>query len=80
MGINGGASMDKGARTIDEFRIEVTNAAIELFEGDSDSAELWLSTPLPAIGNEIPIHYVDTPERAQQILDIIGRLEHGVWT
>lgn len=72
--------MDKGARTIDEFRIEVTNAAIELFEGDSDRAELWLSTPLPAIGNEIPIHYVDTPERAQQILDIIGRLEHGVWT
>ncbi|WP_456490027.1 antitoxin Xre/MbcA/ParS toxin-binding domain-containing protein [Marinobacter nauticus] len=70
--------MENKAKTVDELRIEVTNAAIELFEGDKDRAELWLSTPLLAIGNKIPTHYMDTPERAQQLLDIIGRLEHGV--
>ena len=76
----GEADMKKETKTKDELHTEVINAAIELFEGDKERAELWLSVSLPAIGNEIPIHYIDTPERVQQLLDIIGRLEHGVWT
>jgi len=59
---------------------EVMAAALELFEGDRQMAESWLSKPLAAIGNETPINYIDTPEHAHQLLDIIGRLEHGVWT
>jgi putative toxin-antitoxin system antitoxin component (TIGR02293 family) len=59
---------------------QVISQASELFEGDRKMAENWLSKPLPAIDNEIPFDFIDTPERAQQLLDIIGRLEHGVWT
>lgn len=58
----------------------VFKAATELFEGNRQMAEDWMSKPLPAIGNAIPADYIDSPERAQQLLDIIGRLEHGVWT
>jgi putative toxin-antitoxin system antitoxin component (TIGR02293 family) len=66
--------------TSEKFRTDVISAAEELFEGDLDMAERWLSKPLPAIDNKIPFDFIDTPERAQQLLDIIGRLEHGVWT
>ena len=62
------------------LRAQVVSRAVDLFEGDRQLAETWLSNPLPAIGNEIPIDYINSPERAQQLLDIIGRLEHGVWT
>ena len=62
------------------MQTEVMAAALALFEGDRQMAESWLSKPLPAIGNEIPTDYIDSPERAKQLLDIIGRLEHGVWT
>jgi len=58
----------------------VLNAATELFEGNRQMAEDWMSKPLPAIGHAIPADYIDSPERAQHLLDIIGRLEHGVWT
>ena len=54
--------MKKETKTKDELHTEVINAAIELFEGDKERAELWLSASLPAIGTEIPIHYIDTPE------------------
>jgi len=66
-------------KSTETLQAEAYAAAVELFEGDREMAENWMSKPLPAIGNEIPINYIDTPERAQQLLDIIGRLEHGVW-
>lgn len=56
----GEAGMEKETKTKDELRTEIIDAAVELFEGDKDRAELRLSTPLPAIGNEIPINYIDT--------------------
>ncbi|MEC9040743.1 MAG: MbcA/ParS/Xre antitoxin family protein [Pseudomonadota bacterium] len=72
--------MAKLKADLEWLRAQVISNATELFEGDQEMAEKWLSKPLPAIGNEVPINYIDTSERAQQLLDIIGRLEHGVWT
>lgn len=72
--------MNEQPSTIEEFRTEVVNAAVRLFEGDQQMAESWLSSPLPIIGNETPYNYMDSPERAKQLLGIINRFEHGVWT
>ncbi|WP_303288845.1 MbcA/ParS/Xre antitoxin family protein [Marinobacter sp. SS8-8] len=65
---------------IETLQGQVKSAALELFEGDQQMAESWLSSPLPIIGNETPYNYMDSPERARQLLGIINRFEHGVWT
>lgn len=67
-------------QTIKELQAEAIAAAVELFEGDVEAAELWLNTPLRAIGHEKPSDYMDTPDKVRTLKNIIGRLEHGVWT
>ncbi|MFL1404622.1 antitoxin Xre/MbcA/ParS toxin-binding domain-containing protein [Marinobacter sp. M1N3S26] len=72
--------MDNQPKTIDALREDVVTAAVELFEGDRRAADAWLSQPLRAIGNEAPLVYMDSPEKIQAVKDVVGRLEHGVWT
>lgn len=64
----------------EELRAEVTAAAVKLFEGDSQAAQAWLNKPLQAIGNEKPYDFMDSPKKIGIVRNIIGRLEHGVWT
>lgn len=56
----------------------VTGEAVSLFEGDQNAADKWLNKPLRAINYEIPMEYMDTPDKIQQVRDIIGRIEHGI--
>ena len=49
-------------------------AAIELFE-EQELALDWLSSPLPILGGESPLHY--SLKNEQEVLDLIGRLRHG---
>jgi putative toxin-antitoxin system antitoxin component (TIGR02293 family) len=72
--------MDCQQRTIDTVHEDVVAAAVRLFEGDRKAAIDWLNQPLRALGYKTPALYMDSPERIQEVLDIIGRLEHGVWT
>ncbi len=72
--------MSDQSKTTCEMRDAVIAAATEMFEGDQEKAEAWLQTPLKAIGYAIPMHYMDNKERVRKVGDIIGRLEHGVWT
>jgi putative toxin-antitoxin system antitoxin component (TIGR02293 family) len=65
---------------MEALRAEVIAAAVELFEGDPETAELWLNTPLRAIGYDTPYSYMDTSAKIQTLRDVIGRLEHGIWT
>jgi putative toxin-antitoxin system antitoxin component (TIGR02293 family) len=63
------------------YRIaEVYRAAIQLFEGDGESARRWLGEPARALGGETPLQHLDTEAGAAQVRDLIGRLEHGVYT
>lgn len=52
--------------------------ALELFEGDADSARKWLFTPQPALGGAKPISVVRTEVGANEVENLIGRLEHGI--
>jgi len=57
---------------------DVQRAAIELFEGNRVAAGHWLHQEAVGLGGMRPI---DVMERdPQQVLDLIGRLEHGVFT
>lgn len=75
-----GNRMNYQPDTISELRDEVIAASVELFEGDQEAAEAWLQMPLKAIDYAIPMIYMDSEARALEVRDIIGRLEHGVWT
>jgi putative toxin-antitoxin system antitoxin component (TIGR02293 family) len=63
------------------YRIaEVYRAVLQLFEGDGESARRWLGEPAKALGGETPLQRLDTEAGAIQARDLIGRLEHGVYT
>ncbi len=54
--------------------------ALELFEGDRDAASEWMQTPLPALGGERPIDIARTELGAWQVENLVGRIEHGVYS
>lgn len=56
--------------------VAVWRAAIELFEGDRAAAERWLYREAKGLGRKRPIEVMQADP--QQVLDLIGRLEHGV--
>jgi putative toxin-antitoxin system antitoxin component (TIGR02293 family) len=61
------------------FRLaRVYAKALGLFEGDLSKARRWLSTPKVALGGETPLDYARVEVGAQEVLDLIGRIEHGV--
>lgn len=56
----------------------VYGRALGLFEGDLGRARRWLSTPKVALGGETPLDYSRVDVGAQEVVDLIGRIEHGV--
>ncbi len=56
----------------------VYGMALGLFGGDLEKAKHWLSTPKVALGGESPLNYSRVDVGAQEVVDLIGRVEHGV--
>jgi len=54
--------------------------SLELFEGDAAAAANWLTTPKKALDSEPPLTYARTEFGAREVEDLIGRLEHGVFS
>ena len=46
--------------------------------GEEEKAATWLRRPNRALNGEPPIHVLDTDIGAQQVEDILGRIEHGI--
>lgn len=59
---------------------QVYKACLDLFEGDNASAQLWLKQPVKALANQIPLSLLTTHVETEWVLDVIGRLEHGVYS
>lgn len=53
--------------------------AVEVL-GDASHARHWLKTPLKALGEKSPLEYSDTNIGAREVEDLLGRLEHGVFS
>jgi putative toxin-antitoxin system antitoxin component (TIGR02293 family) len=63
------------------LRISTTfEKAVELFEGDVAAAVAWLTTPRRALGYETPLVYSRTELGGREVENLIGRLEHGVFS
>lgn len=58
----------------------IFDRALDLFEGDADAARQWLQTPQPALAGETPLALASTDIGARQVENLIGRLEHGVFS
>ena len=55
----------------------VAGQAVAVF-GAEDKAATWLRRPNRALNGELPIRLLDTDVGAQQVEDILGRIEHGI--
>jgi putative toxin-antitoxin system antitoxin component (TIGR02293 family) len=53
---------------------------VELFEGDVTAAVRWLTTGKKALNDEEPLAYARTELGAREVEDLIGRVEHGVFS
>ncbi|MBL4829051.1 MAG: DUF2384 domain-containing protein [Aliivibrio sp.] len=59
---------------------EVFKTAADLFDSDYVSATQWLKSPVVGLGNKRPIDMLSTSAETEAVLDLIGRLEHGVFS
>jgi putative toxin-antitoxin system antitoxin component (TIGR02293 family) len=53
--------------------------AVDVLEGE-DEARHWLAAPKSALHGETPLEYATTEIGAQDVDDLLGRIEHGVFT
>lgn len=54
--------------------------AIELFEGDEIAARAWLGKKQQGLGGTVPFDLVKSEVGAREVENLIGRLEHGVFS
>lgn len=59
---------------------QIVAKAIQLFEGDRDAARAWLHRPALALGGATPLRYSQTYLGAQEVEDLIERLEEGIFS
>jgi putative toxin-antitoxin system antitoxin component (TIGR02293 family) len=53
--------------------------AVQVFEDEADAAD-WLRAPNLALGGDTPLALADTELGAREVDDLLGRLEHGVYS
>ena len=51
--------------------------ALEVF-GESERALEWMRDRNPALRNEPPIRLIHTEDGRREVLNILGRIQHGV--
>jgi putative toxin-antitoxin system antitoxin component (TIGR02293 family) len=62
------------------FRIgALFDRAVEVL-GDKEAAREWFKTPLRALAGQSPLEYADTEPGAREVEDLLGRVEHGVFS
>ena len=58
----------------------VFNMALSYFDHNREHALEWLNHPNPALGGETPLERADTALGKEDVIDLIGRMEHGIPT
>lgn len=69
-------SVEQGTRIYAVAR--VLDAATRLFNGNIEKAVAWLNQPAKALGGFKPAEMLTTGSGAEAVIDLIGRIEHGV--
>ena len=60
--------------------VRIMDSAIALFEGDKKAAVEWFNTSASALGHHSPKEMLATETGALEVTNLIGRLEHGVFS
>jgi hypothetical protein len=58
--------------------VEIVARAIEVF-GDRTKALRWMRTPIPSLGGATPEEMLERDGGIEQVEEVLGRIEHGVW-
>lgn len=58
----------------------VLSKAIDLFSGRTENAMAWMMRPNLAFGDITPLEMASTEVGCREVENLIGRLEHGVFT
>jgi len=58
----------------------VFSRALQLFDGDHDAATEWLTKRKIALGDAVPLEIAKTDIGAAEVDNLIGRLEHGIFS
>jgi putative toxin-antitoxin system antitoxin component (TIGR02293 family) len=48
--------------------------------GDKEAAREWLRSPNIGLGNQVPLDLLSTGAGAREVEDLLGRIEHGVFS
>ena len=63
------------------FRLSrIFDKTVGLFDGDAAAARAWLQSPNRALDQQSPLRLVESEIGAGEVEDLIGRLEHGVFS
>ncbi|MEI4929593.1 antitoxin Xre/MbcA/ParS toxin-binding domain-containing protein [Aeromonas caviae] len=69
-------STSQGARVYGV--VQALDAALSLHEYDTTSALSWLHRRAWGLGGVVPDQILNTPMGVQAVVDLVGRIEHGV--
>lgn len=58
----------------------VFERAVDLFNGNHEAAKSWMTSPNRALGQETPLAMTRTSFGANAVTDLIGQLEHGIFS
>jgi len=58
---------------------ELYELGLTTFDRDEKALQTWLSSPIPAINNEVPLELIKTNLGIDLIKDELLRIEHGVY-
>jgi putative toxin-antitoxin system antitoxin component (TIGR02293 family) len=61
------------------FRVATVVARVERVVGSRERAKKWLRRSNQALGGETPESLLDTEAGTRQVLDTLGRIEHGIF-
>ncbi len=53
--------------------------AVEVMESN-ENARKWLNSPQVGLGGAMPLDYAETEVGAREVEDLLGRIEHGVYS
>ena len=53
--------------------------ALDVLE-DAELARQWFKMPAKALGGKTPLQYADTEPGAQEVEDLLGRIDYGVFS
>lgn len=57
---------------------QVYDMALDVF-GSQKKAETWLKKPARGLGGKVPLEYADTDLGAHEVINLLGRIDHGVF-